>query len=128
MLKKTAIRSIDMILLDRKDGTIKVRDNGTFWTEDYEWRYNLCLPFEENERTLLHLLYNDSTVDYCVSDELMHYLEDRKNVSKNLGFYENVIKSIYESLIPEHVKHALFVTINADLYIKYPYKQPKESS
>ena len=128
MLKKTAQRSIDMTLLDSKTGTIKVRDTGAFWSKEYEWRYNLCLPFEENERTLLNLLYNDSNVDYCVSEELLHYILDRKELSKNLGFYEDIVNSIYNSLAPDHIKSSLFATINADLYQNNPYNPNKKSS
>ena len=122
MLKKTAERRIDMILLD-KDGTLKVKDTGKFWTEEYEWRYNPCLTFEENEKILLQILYNDSQVDYCVSEKFMQYLENRKKLSENLGHYENLVKSIRNipESIPSHIKNELFEVINSDIFSKNPY-------
>jgi len=122
MLKDSKPRRIDMTLLC-KDGSIRVNDTGTYWCEEaLPWRYNLCRPFEENEKDLLMLVYGEAEVPYSVSSKLLAYLEDRRMLSSKIISYLPVINSIANSDIPLHVKDELLGSINSELHRLYPYQ------
>lgn len=123
MLKNSTPRRIDMTLL-KTDGSIRVNDSGPFWhEEDLDWRYNLCRPFEENERDLLMLVYGEPAVNYSVSSKLSAYLEDRKAIATKVAAFLPIIKAISEADISVHVKNELLRTINSELHRLYPYHQ-----
>ena len=123
MLQPSIKRRVDMILL-KLDGTVQVRDTGTFWSEDtLEWRYNFCLSYTKNQESLARLVYGCSEADYSVSETLSSYIEDRKTIQDNIAPYLLIIKEIYNADIPYNVKSSLLQTIDQELHHSYPYKK-----
>ena len=123
MLHPSIKRRVDMILL-KPDGTVQVRDTGTFWSEDtLEWRYNFCFSYKKNQESLARLVYGSSEADYSVSETLSSYIEDRKTIQDNIAPYLPIIKEIYNADIPYNVKSSLLQTIDQELHQSYPYKK-----
>ena len=115
-------RKIDFVNID-ENGMLYVFDINDFVFEDpFPWRYKLYYPFEENEKSLLSILYDDITLEYKLSNRFKKYIENRKalydEVSKK---YLPMVNFILNSDFPQLTQKKLIEIIDINLNKLYPY-------
>ena len=117
-------RKIDFVSLE-EDGTINVFDVSD-WAFEYPfpWRYKLYYTFEENEKKLLSILYEDITLPYKFSLRMQKYLDNRKALYDEISTkYLPLVNLILKSDFSNIAKQNLINELDTALYKLYPYVQ-----
>ena len=77
-MANSLVVQIDMVPIN-EDGTIEIFDR-PFLSGEYPFpfQYKLYLPFEENEKQILKILFGNKKVNFEYGPRLSKYLENRK--------------------------------------------------
>lgn len=123
-MANSLVVQIDMLPI-RDDGTIEIFDRPFISGEyPFPFQYKLYLPFEENEKEILRIIFGNRKANFEYSERLGKYLENRKVLYEEVHKkYFGIISSIESSDFSPLTKRRLIQTIDLELNQIYPYAE-----
>ena len=108
-----------------ENGTIEIFDTPALFKEyPFTFQYKLYLPFSENEKSILEMLFFNAPVIYEFSPKLLEYFKNRKALYEEVSAkYLPIIKAIEDSDFSKATKRELIQKIDLELNRIYPYKE-----
>lgn len=123
-MANSLVIQIDMIPIN-EDGTIEIFDRPFISGEyPFPFQYKLYLPFEENEKEILRILFGKRKVAFEYGPRLGKYLENRKALYEEARTkYLSMVSDIENSDFRPFTKMKLIREIDLELNRLYPYTE-----
>lgn len=123
-MANSLVVQIDMLPIN-DDGTIEIFDRPFISGEyPFPFQYKLYLPFEENEKEILRIIFGKRKAAFEYGPRLSKYLENRKALYEEVHEkYFTLVSGIEDSEFRPFTKMKLIREIDLELNRIYPYAE-----